>query len=257
MNKNRKKIVFMICATIIIGWVGFGVFAPMFSDMLKRASAQNEGEMEENVVVSEIVDSEENTTTEISSETLTIDDTIYAVSAGAESDGNYISFSTVNSVDDLNEEKKYKIESDADWIKLHAFSTQSSLGGMTFVLYYPEGVNTNQPWVLNSEKIGAGLGTGFAGLSAAAVISPMLITFLGFNAYEAIGIALASDVLASAVSAYTYGKSKNIDIKNGIVMLISVLLFTLLGSFVASHIPNSVMGNFSKFMTLLVGLKFL
>ena len=49
--------------------------------------------------------------------------------------------------------------------------------------------------------MGAGLGTGFAGLSAAAVISPMLITFLGYNAYEAIGIALASDVLASAVSA--------------------------------------------------------
>ena len=44
--------------------------------------------------------------------------------------------------------------------------------------------------------IGAGLGTGFAGMSAAAVISPMLITFLGLPAYEAVGIALASDVLA-------------------------------------------------------------
>ena len=105
--------------------------------------------------------------------------------------------------------------------------------------------------------MGAGLGTGFAGLSAAAVISPMLITFLGFDAYEAIGIALASDVLASAVSAYTYEKSKNIDIKNGIVMLISVLVFTLIGSFIASHVPNGAMGNFSKFMTLLVGLKFI
>lgn len=31
--------------------------------------------------------------------------------------------------------------------------------------------------------IGAGLGTGFAGMSAAAVISPMLITFLGIPAY--------------------------------------------------------------------------
>ena len=61
--------------------------------------------------------------------------------------------------------------------------------------------------------IGAGLGTGFAGMSAAAVISPMLITFLGMPAYEAVGIALASDVLASAVSAYTYGKNKNLDVK--------------------------------------------
>ena len=63
--------------------------------------------------------------------------------------------------------------------------------------------------------LGAGIGTGLAGLSAAAVISPLLITFLDFPAYQAVGIALASDVLASAVSAYTYGKNKNLDIKNG------------------------------------------
>ena len=45
-------------------------------------------------------------------------------------------------------------------------------------------------------------------MSAAAVISPMLITFLGMEPYQAIGIALASDVLASAVSSYEYGKTK-------------------------------------------------
>lgn len=56
--------------------------------------------------------------------------------------------------------------------------------------------------------MGAGLGTGFAGMSAAAVITPMLTTFLGIDPYVAVGIALASDVLASAVSAYTYGKTK-------------------------------------------------
>lgn len=39
--------------------------------------------------------------------------------------------------------------------------------------------------------MGAGLGTGFAGMSAAAVISPMLITFLDMPAYQAVGIALA------------------------------------------------------------------
>ena len=71
--------------------------------------------------------------------------------------------------------------------------------------------------------MGAGLGTGFAGMSAAAVITPMLVTFLGMPAYEAVGIALASDVLASAVSAYTYGKNKNLDIKNGLIMMGSVL----------------------------------
>ena len=105
--------------------------------------------------------------------------------------------------------------------------------------------------------IGAGLGTGFAGMSAAAVISPMLITFLGLPAYEAVGIALASDVLASAISAYTYGKNKNLDIRNGLVMMVTVLLFTMVGSFVASRVPNTTMGSFSVFMTLLLGIKFI
>lgn len=105
--------------------------------------------------------------------------------------------------------------------------------------------------------IGAGLGTGFAGMSAAAVISPMLIAFLHIPAYEAVGIALASDVLASAVSAYTYGKNKNLDIRNGIVMMISVLCFTVVGSRIASLLPNSTMGSFSVVMTFFLGIKFL
>ena len=105
--------------------------------------------------------------------------------------------------------------------------------------------------------IGAGLGTGFAGMSAAAVISPMLITFLGLPAYEAVGIALASDVLASAISAYTYGKNKNLDIRNGLVMMVTVLIFTLVGSLAASRVPNTTMGSFSVFMTLILGIKFI
>lgn len=104
---------------------------------------------------------------------------------------------------------------------------------------------------------GAGLGTGFAGMSAAVVITPMLVTFLDMPAYSAIGIALASDVLASGVSAYTYHKNKNIDIKNGIVMMLAVLLFTFVGSFIASFVPNDAMGGTSVFMTTLMGIKFI
>ncbi len=105
--------------------------------------------------------------------------------------------------------------------------------------------------------IGAGLGTGFAGMSAAVVISPMLITFLDMNPYEAIGIALASDVLASAVSAYTYGKNKNIDIKNSKLLLVSVLVFTFVGAFAASLVPAQSMGNLAVYMSLFMGIKFL
>lgn len=105
--------------------------------------------------------------------------------------------------------------------------------------------------------IGAGLGTGFAGMSAAAVISPMLITFLDVPAYQAVGIALASDVLASGVSAYTYHKNKNLDIKNGLVMMFTVLIFTFVGSMLASLLPSATMGTFSMIMTLLLGIKFI
>ncbi len=105
--------------------------------------------------------------------------------------------------------------------------------------------------------IGAGLGTGFAGMSAAVVITPMLITFLDMNPYEAIGIALASDVLASAISAYTYGKNKNIDIKNSKTLLISVLIFTFIGAFIAGLVPSESMGNIALYMSLFMGIKFL
>ena len=105
--------------------------------------------------------------------------------------------------------------------------------------------------------MGAGLGTGFAGMSAAAVISPMLITFLGMDPYMAVGIALSSDVLASAVSAYTYKKNGNLDVKNGLIMMVTVLAFTVMGSYLSSLVPSTTMGSFSVFMTFLLGIKFI
>lgn len=104
---------------------------------------------------------------------------------------------------------------------------------------------------------GAGVGTGFAGMSAANVISPMLIAFLGVDPYAAIGIALASDVLSSAISAVTYGKHKNLDIRNGLVMMASVLIFTVLASWLSSYLPDTTVGAFATFMTVFTGLKFI
>ena len=105
--------------------------------------------------------------------------------------------------------------------------------------------------------MGAGLGTGFAGMSAAAVITPVLVTFLKMDAYQAVGIALASDVLASAISAYEYGKNRNLDIRNGLVMMASVLAFTMVGSWISSRVNNQVMGGASVFMTMILGIKFI
>lgn len=105
-------------------------------------------------------------------------------------------------------------------------------------------------------SLGAGLGTGLAGLSAAAVIAPMLTTFLHINSFEAIGIALASDVLASAISAIVYAKHKNIDIKNGLLMMICVLLACIAGTIVGKLSPAKAVGWFNVIGTLAIGIKF-
>ncbi len=104
--------------------------------------------------------------------------------------------------------------------------------------------------------IGAGIGTGLAGLSAALIIAPSLMTFCNMPAYEAVTIALASDVLASAISAWTYGKRKNIDIKNGIVLLLAILVFTLVGSYVGQFVPSTIVKYFAIFMVGTIGTKF-
>lgn len=104
---------------------------------------------------------------------------------------------------------------------------------------------------------GAGIGTGFAGMSAAAVIGPMLATFLDIPAYGAVGIGLASDVLASAVSAYTYKRNKNLDVKNALPLLITVLCMTVAGSFLARLVPDRTINGSLQITLILIGLKFI
>ena len=112
-------------------------------------------------------------------------------------------------------------------------------------------------WICFLAGAGAGIGTGFAGMSAATVITPMLVTFLHVDAYSAIGIALASDVLASAASAWTYAKNRCIDIRNGLVMMVSVLVMTTVGSWLSTLVPSTTLGDTSVLMLLVLGLKFL
>ena len=108
--------------------------------------------------------------------------------------------------------------------------------------------------------IGAGLATGFAGLSAAVIISPILIGIVGVGSYEAVGIALASDVLASAASSFTYYRNKNINIKNGAFMMVSAVLFSFAGSLLGSLVHNRfdvLMEYVPIAITLALGIRFL
>ncbi len=110
--------------------------------------------------------------------------------------------------------------------------------------------------------LGAGIGTGLAGLSAATVMVPILIvlcpSFAGeTGAYQATAIALASDILGSAVTAYTYGKNKNIDLRRGWIMLVCILTMCTVGSYVAFIAGNMVLGSFTLFLTFFIGIRFL
>ena len=110
--------------------------------------------------------------------------------------------------------------------------------------------------------LGAGIGTGLAGLSAATVMVPMLIvlcpSFSGeTGAYQATAIALASDILGSAVTTYTYGKNKNIDLKRGWLMMVCILTMCTVGSYVAFLVGNVVLGSFTLFLTFCIGIRFL
>jgi uncharacterized membrane protein YfcA len=103
----------------------------------------------------------------------------------------------------------------------------------------------------------AGVATGLVGLSAATIIAPLFVTALGMNPYIAIGIALASDVLASSLSAFHYIKSKNIHLKAAAVMAVFVVIFTVLTSYISSNAEPSNLGIMLNVFVVLLGLRFL
>ncbi len=110
--------------------------------------------------------------------------------------------------------------------------------------------------------LGAGIGTGLAGLSAATVMVPILIvlcpSFGGeYGAYQATAVALASDILGSAVTAAVYAGNKRIDLKHGWVMMACIITLSTVGSYVAYLVGNVVLGGFTLILTFCIGIRFL
>lgn len=103
----------------------------------------------------------------------------------------------------------------------------------------------------------AGVATGLIGLSAATIIAPLFATFFGMPTYTAIGIALASDVFASAISTFNYYKNKNIKIKKVMLFSITVILFTILGSYFSKDMNEFNLNGIINFIVLFLGLRFI
>ena len=108
----------------------------------------------------------------------------------------------------------------------------------------------------------AGIGTGLVGLSAATAMVPLLIvlcpTFQGeHGAFMATAIALASDILGSAVTAGVYAKNKKIDLKHGWLLFVCIVTMCTAGSIAAYFTHQQVLGGFSLFLCVAIGIRFL
>lgn len=104
----------------------------------------------------------------------------------------------------------------------------------------------------------AGIATGLVGLSAATIIAPLFATVLGMDVYLAIGVALASDVLASATSAVTYIKNKNILFnKKSVTFGLMVILFAALGSYFSKDTNPYNLGSALNIFVAVLGIRFI
>jgi len=108
----------------------------------------------------------------------------------------------------------------------------------------------------------AGIGTGLVGLSAATAMVPLLIvlcpSFGGeHGAYMATAIALASDILGSAVTTGVYAKNKNIDLRHGWLIAACIIGMCTAGSVAAYYTHQTVLGGFSLFLCTAIGIRFL
>jgi len=104
--------------------------------------------------------------------------------------------------------------------------------------------------------IGAGVVTGLIGASAVVIVTPVLVTVLGYDPYTAIGISLATDVFASSVSAATYWRNGNIRLRNGLGIAITAVLAAVVGSWLSGDVNPAALGGLSGLVILLMGISF-
>lgn len=72
----------------------------------------------------------------------------------------------------------------------------------------------------------------------------------------ATAVALASDILGSALTTAVYAKNKNIDLKRGWILTVCVIGMCAAGSIAAYFTHQQVLGSFSLFLCVAIGIRF-
>jgi uncharacterized membrane protein YfcA len=87
--------------------------------------------------------------------------------------------------------------------------------------------------------LGAGLITGLLSASAVMFAAPIFIIFLKITPYNAIGLSLAIDVFASLTASLVFYKNKNLNLKKSFPLLVSAIIFVVIGSYFSKFIPEN------------------
>ena len=103
----------------------------------------------------------------------------------------------------------------------------------------------------------AGFACGIGGVTATIVAAPILMAVLGMPAYEATSIGLLTDIVSAGSATASYARKGHVDFKSGTLMLILILVFTVVGSWLGSMLPNLVLGHGIVAVSALSGLFFI
>ncbi len=103
----------------------------------------------------------------------------------------------------------------------------------------------------------AGVVTGLVSASASCVMTPILTIVLKIDVYTALGISLATDVVASLATTYIYGKHKCVAYKKSLLLICSATIFSIIGSFLSKDSSNFLLGTLSAIGIFALALQFL
>ena len=96
----------------------------------------------------------------------------------------------------------------------------------------------------------AGVMTGLMGASGMMAVVPGMI-LLGYNPYQAIGVSLAVDVIASIIVAVAYYRNGRVDLQGGFWIAIAAVVGAQIGSRLLFHVSeDGINGGFSILLLL-------
>jgi len=102
---------------------------------------------------------------------------------------------------------------------------------------------------------GAGVVTGLIGASAVTFAVPVLILFASVSAYQAIGVSLLTDVVASLVAAWVYHKHGRLRIRPALIIAAAAATGALIGSWLSTRLPDAHLGAITALIILATGIR--